>query len=222
MTIAIFILFTLMVLGGGLLVVSSRNLIHAALFLIVALFGVAGYLVLLEAPFLAAVQVLVYIGAIAMLMIFAIGFPFLAARFILASFFQGLGRGLDARFLAHLVVETFADRTCDREQKRFGPRVAVVVAQKLARPLGDLPVRIGIVALDGIVREGLQCLMVATGRGAQAGVLIRDAEARRTASMIRSSSIRFSLTGVQVDWTTKTSRPRTFSWTSTITSPSLN
>lgn len=67
-----FAVFTILTLGGALGVVISRNLIHAALFLVVTLFGVAGYFVLLEAPFLAAVQVLVYIGAIAVIVIFAV------------------------------------------------------------------------------------------------------------------------------------------------------
>src|SRR5438046_3069590 len=53
-------------------VVVARNLVHAALWLIVSLFGVAVLLVLLEAGFLAAVQVVLYIGAIAVLIIFAI------------------------------------------------------------------------------------------------------------------------------------------------------
>lgn len=70
-TIAFFV-FTLFILGGGLGVVTSHNLIHSALFLILSLFGVAGFFVLLSAPFLAAAQVLVYIGAIAILIIFAV------------------------------------------------------------------------------------------------------------------------------------------------------
>lgn len=70
-TIAFFV-FTLFVLGGALGVVTTRNLIHGALYLILSLFGVAGYFVLLSAPFLAAAQVLVYIGAIAILIIFAV------------------------------------------------------------------------------------------------------------------------------------------------------
>lgn len=70
-TIAFFI-FSVLVLGGALGVVVSRNLIHGALYLIVSLFGGAGFFVLLSAPFLAAVQVLVYIGAIAILIIFAV------------------------------------------------------------------------------------------------------------------------------------------------------
>lgn len=72
MTYAVFILFTLMALGGGVLVVTQRNLVRAATALVLTLFGVAGLYVLLEAGFLAAVQVLVYIGAIAILIIFAI------------------------------------------------------------------------------------------------------------------------------------------------------
>lgn len=70
-TIAFFI-FAILTLGGALGVVASRNLIHGALYLIVSLFGGAGFFVLLSAPFIAVVQVLVYIGAIAILIIFAV------------------------------------------------------------------------------------------------------------------------------------------------------
>jgi NADH-quinone oxidoreductase subunit J len=68
----VFFLFTAMTLGGGLGVVSSRNVFHSALFLVLSLAGVVGYYVLLGAGFLAAVQLLVYIGAIAILILFAI------------------------------------------------------------------------------------------------------------------------------------------------------
>jgi hypothetical protein len=44
---------------------------------------------------------------------------------------------------------------------------------------------------------------------------MRRAEERRSASMMISSSIRWSLAGKEVDWMTKTSSPRTFSWIST-------
>jgi NADH-quinone oxidoreductase subunit J len=69
---AIFGLFTVFIIGGGIGTVTSSNLFHAALWLIISLFGVAGFFVLLAAPFLAAIQVLVYIGAIVVLIIFAI------------------------------------------------------------------------------------------------------------------------------------------------------
>ncbi len=68
----IFILVALFTLGSGFMVVTSRNLIHAALWLVSALFGVAVTYALLNATFLAVVQVVVYIGAIAILFIFAV------------------------------------------------------------------------------------------------------------------------------------------------------
>ncbi|HET9911781.1 MAG TPA: NADH-quinone oxidoreductase subunit J [Anaerolineales bacterium] len=68
----IFILVALFTLGSGFMVVISRNLVHAALWLVSALFGVAVTYTLLNAAFLAVVQVVVYIGAIAILFIFAV------------------------------------------------------------------------------------------------------------------------------------------------------
>ena len=64
--------FTILTLGGGLGVVANRNLVRGAVWLMISLFGVAGYFVLLSAPFLAAVQILVYIGAIGILITFAV------------------------------------------------------------------------------------------------------------------------------------------------------
>ena len=68
----IFILTGALVLGSGLIVVTVRNLLHAALWLVVSLFGVAVLYAILQAGFLAVVQVVVYIGAIAILFIFAV------------------------------------------------------------------------------------------------------------------------------------------------------
>lgn len=68
----LFIIVAAATLGAALMVVTARNLIHSALWLIVALFGVAVFYVLLYANFLAVAQVVIYIGAIAILMIFAI------------------------------------------------------------------------------------------------------------------------------------------------------
>lgn len=67
-----FAVFSILTLGGGLAVVMNRNLFRGAIWLMVSLFGVAGLFVLLSAPFLAAVQILVYIGAIAILFTFAV------------------------------------------------------------------------------------------------------------------------------------------------------
>ncbi len=67
-----FLVVALFTLGSGLMVVTTRNLVHAALWLVSTLFGVAVIYALLHASFLAVVQVVVYIGAIAILFIFAV------------------------------------------------------------------------------------------------------------------------------------------------------
>ena len=68
----IFIGLGAVILAAAVLVVTTRNLVHAALWLIVTLFGVAILYASLNAGFLAVVQVVIYIGAIAILFIFAV------------------------------------------------------------------------------------------------------------------------------------------------------
>ena len=68
----VFFAATLMMLGGALGVVLFRNPVHAALGLVLTLFGVAVHFVAQEAHFLAAVQVIVYAGAIVVLFLFVI------------------------------------------------------------------------------------------------------------------------------------------------------
>jgi len=68
----IFLLCAVLIIVSALMVVTTRKLIHAALWLVAALFGVAILYAILQAGFLAVVQVVVYIGAIAILFIFAV------------------------------------------------------------------------------------------------------------------------------------------------------
>ena len=70
METAVFIARALIVLAGGLGVVSSRNPVHAALSLIATLFGIAVLFLNLGAELLAVVQVIVYTGAIVVLILF--------------------------------------------------------------------------------------------------------------------------------------------------------
>jgi len=67
-----FVVFAFITIFSALMVVSLRNLLHSALWLIMTLLGVASIFAILEASFFAAVQILVYIGAIAILIIFAV------------------------------------------------------------------------------------------------------------------------------------------------------
>ena len=68
----VFLIASVIVLAGGLGVVAARQPIHSALFLIQTLFGVAVLFVAEGAHFLAAVQVIVYAGAIVVLFLFVI------------------------------------------------------------------------------------------------------------------------------------------------------
>src|SRR5688500_6585284 len=58
--------------AAAIRVVTTKNVVHAALYLVVVLAGVAGQYILLAAEFTAVVQVLVYIGAIVVLFLFGI------------------------------------------------------------------------------------------------------------------------------------------------------
>src|ERR687891_2685799 len=68
----LFILLSVLTLAGGLGVVVTRNVVHAALFLLLSLVAVAGVYIILFAEFLALVQVLIYGGAIIIVLLFAI------------------------------------------------------------------------------------------------------------------------------------------------------
>src|SRR5262245_42227348 len=75
MNILIMIIFlglSAFILGAALAVVTVKNIIHAALWLIASFFGVGALYLLMEAEFVAVVQVLVYVGAVSILILFAI------------------------------------------------------------------------------------------------------------------------------------------------------
>jgi len=72
MEAVLFFVFAAAALVGALGVVLSRNPVHSALFLIVTLVSVAVFFVLRDAPLLAAVQIIVYAGAIVVLFLFVI------------------------------------------------------------------------------------------------------------------------------------------------------
>ncbi|MEP6746785.1 MAG: NADH-quinone oxidoreductase subunit J [Bacteroidota bacterium] len=68
----LFWLLTALALGSALMVVLSKNPVYSVLFLIVAFFAISGHYVLLNAQFLAIVNIIVYAGAIMVLFLFVI------------------------------------------------------------------------------------------------------------------------------------------------------
>src|SRR5947209_8130864 len=71
-TVVAFWIMAAITVGWALMVVVVRNLIHAVVFLIVSFVGVAGLYITLSADFVAVTQILIYAGAISVLLLFAI------------------------------------------------------------------------------------------------------------------------------------------------------
>ena len=70
--ILIFVILAMVTLAGALAAMSQRHLVHCALCLVLALGGLAGLFLQLDAQFVGLAQILVYIGAVAILIVFAI------------------------------------------------------------------------------------------------------------------------------------------------------
>jgi NADH-quinone oxidoreductase subunit J len=68
----VFYLFAALSVFAGVRVITARNPVHAALFLVLAFFSMAGIWMLLEAEFLAITLVLVYVGAVMVLFLFVV------------------------------------------------------------------------------------------------------------------------------------------------------
>jgi NADH-quinone oxidoreductase subunit J len=72
LTQTIFYFFAAILVGSALLVITVRNAVHAALFLVLAFFSSAAIWLLLQAEFLAIALVLVYVGAVMVLFLFVV------------------------------------------------------------------------------------------------------------------------------------------------------
>src|SRR5215218_5914469 len=71
-TTVLFYVFSAIMIIAGLRVITAKNPVHAALFLVLAFFNAAGIWLLLKAEFLAIVLVLVYVGAVMVLFLFVV------------------------------------------------------------------------------------------------------------------------------------------------------
>lgn len=67
-----FVIYTLIILGGGIWAVRSTSLVRGLIGLIATLLGVAGMYLLLATPFLAFMQILIYVGAVCVIIFFAV------------------------------------------------------------------------------------------------------------------------------------------------------
>jgi NADH:ubiquinone oxidoreductase subunit 6 (subunit J) len=68
----IFIAIAVLTVGTAIIALEARELIYGAISLAISMLGIAGFFLLLDAPFVAMFQILVYVGAVAVLIIFTV------------------------------------------------------------------------------------------------------------------------------------------------------
>lgn len=102
----VFYLLSTVAVMAAVMVISVRNPVHSVLFLVLTFFNVAGLFVLLEAEFLAAILVMVYMGAVAVLFLFVVMMLDVDFSRLRQGMVQHLPLGLAVGliFLAELVV----------------------------------------------------------------------------------------------------------------------
>lgn len=117
---------------AALAVVGLRNIVHSALALIATFIGVAGLYILLSADFVAAVQVLIYVGAVAVLLLFAVMLTRLpASQRSNPANSQRYGAAAAAVILGVLLVTVFARTTWPVSGEPLPPSSVEVVGQQL-------------------------------------------------------------------------------------------
>jgi NADH-quinone oxidoreductase subunit J len=113
----VFAAVALITAAGAIKTVTSTNLVHAALFLAVTLAGIAGVFLVLRADFLALVQLVVYVGAVAVLFLFGLMLTRAPiGREALDSDHRGLALGVSSTLfvlLSGLIIAAFGDVRVD-------------------------------------------------------------------------------------------------------------
>ena len=121
----VFAVVGLITAAAAIKTVTSTNLVHAALFLAVTLAGIAGVFLVLSADFLALVQLVVYVGAVAVLFLFGLMLTRAPiGREALDNQHRGLAIGVSGTLfvlLSALIISAFGDVQVDTVG---GPRTA--------------------------------------------------------------------------------------------------
>ena len=86
-----FLAISIITVGASIIALESRELVYGAVSLAISLVGIAGLFILLDAPFLAMLQILVFVGAVSVLIIFVV---MLVRREKWVSISSGYGRPL--------------------------------------------------------------------------------------------------------------------------------
>ena len=101
-----FYIFSFVMLLSALMVISTKNPVHSVLFLILAFLNAAGIFVILHAEFLAMILIIVYVGAVAVLLLFVVMMLDIKTRIEKSNILQYMPIGLFIGFvfIAELVI----------------------------------------------------------------------------------------------------------------------
>jgi NADH:ubiquinone oxidoreductase subunit 6 (subunit J) len=154
--IIIFFAISIVTLGAGLAVVIGRNLFRAALAMMISFGGVAGIYITLDAGFLAAAQLLVYVGAISILIIFAVMLTRRMMQATEAPFNSQMGLGLfTAVVAAALIIGVIGQFWWGDQTSASRPEVPDAILGGSVQALGEAFVQPGIYVVPFIIASML-------------------------------------------------------------------
>ena len=158
----IFYLLAALTLGSGLLAVTSRQIFRSAIYLLFSLIGIAGLYFWLEYEFIAAVQIVVYVGGIVVLIIFSI---FLTQQTGEKLPQQKLGRQLFAALaafcgLALILVQLYQYKFIAPAGTVAAPTVADIGNQMLGTDVGGYALPFEVVSML-LLAALIGCIVIA-------------------------------------------------------------
>jgi NADH-quinone oxidoreductase subunit J len=150
-----FLALAVVTLGGALGVVSARSVFVSALWLVVSFVGVAGLYLALDAAFLGIIQVLVYVGAISVLILFAVMLtPNLMETPAQLNRQTSLSLAVALLVFGALAMVSFAAQWPVATEARVVPPAGVVLEAAAGTPVAPYAVRRA--AADGTVQQVLR------------------------------------------------------------------
>jgi NADH-quinone oxidoreductase subunit J len=158
----IFYLLAALTLGSGLLAVTSRQIFRSAIYLLFSLIGIAGLYFWLQYEFIAAVQIVVYVGGIVVLIIFSI---FLTQQTGEKLPQQKLGRQLFAALaafcgMALILLQLFQYKFIGSTEAVAAPTVADIGNQMLGTDVGGYALPFEVVSML-LLAALIGCIVIA-------------------------------------------------------------
>jgi NADH-quinone oxidoreductase subunit J len=158
----IFYLLAALTLGSALLAVTTRQIFRAAIYLLFSLIGIAGFYFWLQYEFIAAVQIVVYVGGIVVLIIFSI---FLTQQAGEKMAQQKLGRQLFAALAAFcgcalIMVQLFQHKFIGTTATAVEPSVVNIGNQMLDTEVGGYALPFEVVSIL-LLAALIGCIVIA-------------------------------------------------------------